>query len=374
MSRALGVLLLSILTVPLQAAPSEFRVIAYHEVDKQPTSGWGMRTEAFVEQMELIEATELDVVPLAQVNDYLAGTGSLPPHAVVITVDDGFACAYTEIAPVLRRFGYPFTLFVYAAIVGSGEHSLTWPRIAELQSEGVDIESHTMTHPHLMRRSHPEMTDAAYAAWLHDQLAGARTELEAHTKRPVRFLAYPYGDYDAGVQTEATNDGYLLALTSESGPNTRSINPLAVHRFAPDATTTLDQFRAAIGLGALTLMDLAPADDGIAAGTFRATIADRQRLDPSSVHVVLLGDPQTRGTYDAQSGRVSLTLPAQPKPRQRIVIWGDDHATGQRLAAIVTLYASSADREHYLALRKKLATLPIHHSAAPEPSVSRPQR
>lgn len=373
-TRATAALLISLITVPLAAATSSFRVIAYHEVDKAPKSGWGIRTEMFVDQMELLAATGFNVVPLAEVNDYVAGRiDSLPPRAVVITVDDGYASAYTEIAPVLRRLGYPFTLFVYPAIVGAGDY-LTWGQIGELRRDGVDVESHTMTHPHLMRRSHPEMTDAAYAAWLHDQLATARAAIESHTQQPVRFLAYPYGDYDPAVLKEATSDGYALAFTSESGANTRETNPLALHRFVPDAATPLDQFRAAVGLGALTLTDVSPADDGIATGTFTATIADARQFDPSSVHVILLGDPATRGTYDAKTGCVSLALPERPKPRERVVVWADDATTGQRFAAIETLYASPADRDRYLAIRHDLAALPLHHAAAASASAPQPPR
>jgi len=352
---------------PLGAAVAllfaSFHIIAYHDVDAEPRSGWAMRTEMFVDQMELLAATEQNVVPLADVNDYLAGRcQALPPRAVVLTVDDGFTCAYTDIAPVLGRLGYPFTIFIYPSLIGSGEHSLTWAQVAELQRRGADVESHTMTHPHLMRRSHPEMSDAVYAAWLHDELARARAVVEARTKQPVRFLAYPYGDYDAAVEREATSDGYLLALTSESGPNTLTTDPLTLRRFAPDAATTLEQFAAGIGLGKLELSDVAPAD-GVAASTFTATIADRRQFDPASVHVVLLGDPRTRGAYDPQSGRVSLSLPAHPKPRQRVVVWADDAATGQRFAAIATLYASSAERDRYRAIHEKLAALPLHHDA-----------
>lgn len=343
-----------------------FHILGYHEVDPKPRSGWGMDTQTFLDQMELVAATEHHVVPLSEVADYLAGRiDSLPPHALVITVDDGFACAYSEIAPVLQRFRYPFTLFIYTAMVGKGEHALTWAQIAELQRGGADIESHTTTHPHLMHRSHPEMTDAAYATWLHEELADARADVEAHTGQPVRFLAYPYGDHDAAVQTEAANDGYVLALTSESGANTRSVSPLALYRIVPDAAMTLDQFAAAIGLGALQLTDANPPQGGIAAATFTATIANRQRLDPSSVHVVLLGDATTRGTYDPLSGRVSLTLPPRPESRETVVVWADDAQTGQRLAAIETLYASPADRDRDLQMRASLAALPLHHASPP---------
>jgi hypothetical protein len=290
-------------------------------------------------------------------------------------VDDGFACAYSDIAPVLRRLGYPFSLFIYPSLIGHAAHTLTWNQVAELQRQGADVESHTMTHPHLMRRSHPEMTDAAYETWLHNELAGAREVLESHTKQPVRFLAYPYGDYDDGVAKAAASDGYVLALTSESGPNTRATDPLKLHRFAPDAATTLDQFSEAIGLGKLQLAEPSPADGSIAAGTFSALVADRQRFDPASIHVVQLGDRTARGTYDPANGRVSLTLPAKPKARVRVAVWADDLRTGKRFVAIVTFYASSADRDRYLSLHEKLAGLPLHHAPATAPSApSTPKR
>ncbi|HEV2721016.1 MAG TPA: polysaccharide deacetylase family protein [Thermoanaerobaculia bacterium] len=341
---------------------ASFHIIAYHDVDPEPRSGWAMRTEMFVDQMELLAATEQNVVPLADVDDYLTGRcDNLPPRAVVLTVDDGYACAYSEIAPELRRRGFPFSLFIYPSLIGSGEHSLTWAQVDEMRRAGADVESHTMTHPHLMRRSHPEMSDAVYATWLHDELGRARSVVEARTKQPVRFLAYPYGDYDAAVEREATGDGYELALTSESGPNTRTTDPLTLRRFAPDAATTIEAFAAAIGLGKLQLTGVAPAD-GVAAPAFSATIADHAQFD--HVHVVLLGDTRTHGTYDPRSGRVSLALPAHPKPRQRVVVWADDAATGQRFAAIETLYASLAERDRYRTIREKLAALPLHHAAA----------
>src|SRR5437764_15220589 len=75
--------------------------------------------------------------------------GSLPAKAVVITVDDGWLCAYTEIFPELRRRKMPWTLFVYPKIVGRGAHAVTWEQIAEMAEAGADVESHTYTHPFL---------------------------------------------------------------------------------------------------------------------------------------------------------------------------------------------------------------------------------
>ncbi len=337
-------------------------IIGYHEVGPVPATGWGARTDDFVEQMELLQATGYHVVPIADAYAYLSGAReSLPSRPVVLTVDDGWECAYTQINPVLERMHFPWSLYVYPAIIGHGAHALTWPQVLELAAHGVDVEDHTMTHAHLMHRSHPEMSDAQYAAWLHDELAASKDAIEAKVHHPVRFLAYPYGDHDAAVEAEAKRDGYLVGLTSESGLNTRATNLMELHRLAVISDTTLDQFRAAIGLRALSLSAQSPAS-GLLGNqrTLSAIVDGHGRFDASSVHIAILGETNTTSTYDAASGRVTITLRA-PQPRQQVVVWADDK-NGERYAAIWTLYGSAEARDRFIAEHDRLANLPLHHT------------
>jgi peptidoglycan/xylan/chitin deacetylase (PgdA/CDA1 family) len=145
----------------------------------------------------------------------------------------------------MRKRGMPFTLFVYPAIVGKGAHYLTWDQIEELSRDGVDIESHTYSHPFLTAARHPEMSKEAYAAFLQHELADSRAEIEAHTGKPVHFIAYPYSEYDAGVIEAAQGAGYLAGLYDrEVGafilPNTPAMR---MKRFPIKHDTTLDEFK-----------------------------------------------------------------------------------------------------------------------------------
>jgi len=355
--RAAAAVLTLTLTAPLFAADG-IPIVGYHEVDPTPRTGWGARTEDFVEQMELLDATGFHVVPISDLYDYLTKKrDALPSHPIVVTVDDGWLCASTEIAPVMRKFGFPWSLYVYPEIVGHGAHALTWPQVLALQADGVDIEDHTMTHAHLMRRSHPELDDAQYAVWLENELGASRKAIETHIGKPVRFVAYPYGDYDAAVEQQAKRDGYLLGLTSESGLNTRSTNLMRLRRLAVISDTTLDQFAHEIGLGKLTLENESPV---VTTSTWTASIPDYDLIDPATVHVTVLGRPDVRGTYDQRIGRVSVNFEQPPRAREEVVVLIDD--SRERRAAVVTLYGSDADREHYQALHDDLRELPLHHT------------
>ncbi len=53
--------------------------------------------------------------------DFLAwrrGEKSIPPKSAVITIDDGYVSGYAVAWPILKEFGYPFTMFIYTNYVG----------------------------------------------------------------------------------------------------------------------------------------------------------------------------------------------------------------------------------------------------------------
>jgi peptidoglycan/xylan/chitin deacetylase (PgdA/CDA1 family) len=81
---------------------------------------------------------------------------------------------------------------------------MPWATLPELASRGVEIGSHSVSHPHL-----PQLTDAE----LRRELVDSREQIEAEVGRPCRFLAYPYGDDDARVHAAARNAGYRAAYT-----------------------------------------------------------------------------------------------------------------------------------------------------------------
>jgi len=350
------------LVLTTAALAQDTTILAYHEVDPVPERGWAVSSDDFAEQMRYLALAGYNVVPISALVDYIAGhRDSLPPNAVVITVDDGWLCASTEIAPVLDRFRFPWSLYVYPKIVGQGSHALTWPQIIALQKNGVDIEGHTMSHAHLMHKSHPDLDDAQYDAFLRTELDESKRVIESHTGQPVRFLAYPYGDYDDTVVAAAKRAGYEAGLLSWFGPNNRSTDPLKLRRFAMVSDTTLEQLRTALGAATLELHDVSPAVLAADQTTLSAKIDDSQ-LDPSSIRASFLGDTTAGTSYDPASHCVTLTWKDKPREQRQTVIVIATTKSGGRAIGIARFYTSAAAKEKYDARQEMLAKIPLHHT------------
>ena len=203
--------------------------------------------ETFREQMDALAAHGYVVIALADLSDYLQGKRTLPDKSAVITVDDGWQSLCSVIQPELLRRRYPFTAFIYPRVIDRHSHhpnNITWDDVSGLAEAGVDIESHTYAHPFLSRIRHSEMNDAEYASFLNSEIAESKRLISEHTGRDVRFLAYPYGDYDDSVVSSVKAAGYDAAVTVTPGIVTKSSDPLTLPRFLILHDTSMKEFES----------------------------------------------------------------------------------------------------------------------------------
>jgi peptidoglycan/xylan/chitin deacetylase (PgdA/CDA1 family) len=99
--------------------------------------------------------------------------------------------------------------------------SLTWDQVREMDSNGIEIGSHTVTHPILTKTNSDK---------LRYELRESRARLEAQLGRKVELLGYPNGDHNVAVQDEAARAGYKCAVTADYGLNNGGSNLLALKR------------------------------------------------------------------------------------------------------------------------------------------------
>jgi peptidoglycan/xylan/chitin deacetylase (PgdA/CDA1 family) len=259
--------ILPLLTLLSLALPATVRadepvatILCYHEIDAAPnhetiprrsaaapSSNEQLRYTAtpdqFVAQLDYLQQNGYHVIALADLVDFLLGVReTLPARSVVITMDDGWACTYSQAMPELRRRNLPFTVFVYPEIVGHGAHAMTWAQIRAMSEAGATIGSHTMSHPFLTLKNNPRAA-GDYETFLCHELLDSRTTLEKKIGSPVRFLSYPYGDYDEGVLEHVSEYGYIAAVTTERGPISRSTPPDRLKRYLVHNDTDLAEFK-----------------------------------------------------------------------------------------------------------------------------------
>ena len=141
------------------------------------------------------------------------GTGKL----LHVTFDDAFTSVRNAL-PALERTGTKATVFECASYAGDGRalalpeldgepeaelETMTWDDLCDLVERGVEVGSHTLSHPHL-----PQLSDDELAA----ELCDSKRRLEDELGRPCRVLAYPFGDCDDRVRAAARNAGYEVAF------------------------------------------------------------------------------------------------------------------------------------------------------------------
>jgi peptidoglycan/xylan/chitin deacetylase (PgdA/CDA1 family) len=190
-------------------------ILTYHSID---TSGSvvSVAPDDFARQMNSIAESGYRGIALREAVSHREAYGTWPRHRVVLTFDDGFRNFYETAMPVLARHGFTATVFVVTDYMGrrndwetppaglGSQDILTWQQAVELSSNGIEIGSHTRTHPDLRRLSETEI-------W--HELAGSRLEIEDHVGQPVRSFAYPFGETNH-VSQEYVKKEFQAACTT----------------------------------------------------------------------------------------------------------------------------------------------------------------
>src|SRR4051794_7725547 len=126
---------------------------------------------------------------------------------VSLTFDDGDA-TQTTARTLLASHGMHGTFFINSPRIGGDSYYMTWPQIAHIAADGNEIAGHTAYHPD------PTKLDPHKAK---REICYDRNLLLDHGYSPQSF-AYPFGAYNASVETLAKDCGYNSARgTGEFG-------------------------------------------------------------------------------------------------------------------------------------------------------------
>ena len=150
----------------------------------------------------------------------------LPDYSVILTFDDGFEDFFSVAAPQLARRKLPATVFVitgraYGHLPPNGESFLSWPEIQELAASGVQVGSHSCSHPPLLSLPFDEVRR---------ELADSRTAIQDHLCGEDIPLSYPFGQTSAAVSKLAQSLGYSCAINGALGSNGSGADLFALSR------------------------------------------------------------------------------------------------------------------------------------------------
>lgn len=206
-------------------------MLMYHAVTPgkaAPAWPWAVSMQQFRDQLDFLAAEGYETPTVAE----LVATPAQRwrGRTAVITFDDGYADNLAACEELQKR-GMRATWFIVSGSVGQTPR---WPddgrpegrllnadELREMQDSGMEIGSHSASHPRLTR-----LDDAQ----LRQELVRSKAVLEDLLGNPVGSFAYPYGDWDARCAEAVQQAGYAAACTTEAGWALRDKTPYQLRR------------------------------------------------------------------------------------------------------------------------------------------------
>lgn len=207
-------------------------ILMYHHIrdgqegDSATTRGLSVSPESFRRQLQFLRLAGYRTISMA---DY--ASGHYEEKSLVLTFDDGYEDFYLAAWPLLRQFGFTATVYVIADKIDKPDF-LTASQIKTLSGAGIEIGSHTATHPNLA---------TAAPSSRQREIADSRRQLQLISGQPVESFCYPAGKYTEEVVAEVAATGYLTAVTTEP-PGEEDIHHLKIPRHRIPNSLSLEGF------------------------------------------------------------------------------------------------------------------------------------
>jgi peptidoglycan/xylan/chitin deacetylase (PgdA/CDA1 family) len=136
---------------------------------------------------------------------------------VVITFDDGYLDFYQNAFPILSRLRFNATMFVASSFPGASprkfadKNFMTWSQIKEVSANGIEIGSHTVSHPELWKLRREE---------LEHELLHSKDTIENAIGTSVRSFSHPYAFPEQNTNYRETLCRLLIQSGYENGVTT----------------------------------------------------------------------------------------------------------------------------------------------------------
>lgn len=204
-------------------------ILIYHKFgeDKYPTTSVSM--EDFKKQMDYLKKNNFNVIHLSKLIDILQRKEDIPPKTVVITIDDGYKSTMRAYK-ILKKYRFPFTVFLYMEGVGRYPDYLTHKQIEILKKDPlVEFGNHSYSHRRFAKIL-KKMDLKSYKTLIVEDTLKAERRLKKLLGYVPKVYAFPYGEYTRPMIQVLKEMGYE-ALFTQDPQNVSKDTPLyLIHR------------------------------------------------------------------------------------------------------------------------------------------------
>lgn len=215
-------------------------VLCYHSI--HPTKSFRSATpELFAQHLNWFKE-HCEIVRFSQVFE-TAKAERLNRPALAITIDDGIDDSYEYAFPLLEKYAIPATFFITVGLLEKEARTLRrfrklyrapdedirplrWSQVCELQRAGMEIGSHTFSHPNLARLDQRSVEV---------ELKRSKEVIEQRVGEQITSLAYPFGipriHFSSETADVVAEVGYKVAAAVLFRPLLPDSSRLAIPRY-----------------------------------------------------------------------------------------------------------------------------------------------
>jgi len=204
-------------------------ILCYHRFGKTCKSNLCISERTFAKQLEYLKKNGYHTIHLSDLMEFLNYKTAIPSKTVIITLDDGYQSIYDFAYPLLKRYGYTGTLFIYTDFIEASRNALTWNQLRKLKAAGFEIGSHSISHADLTKKL-PYENDQTYWSRITKEFINSKKIIDRELNQDTQSFAYPYGNYNQQILALFSKAGYKLGLTIRNGGNSFFANPLTLKR------------------------------------------------------------------------------------------------------------------------------------------------
>lgn len=225
-------------------------VFVYHRFGDDRYPSTNISTDMFDKQLLYLKNNGFKVLSFGASVDYI-NDPSLPYLGKVacITIDDGYKSFKENGLPVLKKYGFPSTMFINSETVGGGSY-LDWDELKYVHDQGVEIGNHSHSHAYFVN-----LPENVRVEKFKEDVQICQDAIRNNLGFIPDLFAYPYGEFDPDMQKALKAMGFRAAAAQNSGVMHLD-DMFAIPRFPMAGTfVAYDGFVEKANMNALRVLD-----------------------------------------------------------------------------------------------------------------------
>ena len=185
--------------------------LIYHRFESNLYPSTSISQKNFYKQLQYLKENNFHVLPITTLIDFFYNEKPLPQKSVFITIDDAYKSFYEYAFPILKKFNFPFGIFLSTNFVANNENSdfMSWKMLREIKKNGGDIFNHSHKHESFIEYSSKEIIEDVMLA---------EKIINENLGEEEKIISYPYGESNKTVEELIQKLGYKIGFSQHSSP------------------------------------------------------------------------------------------------------------------------------------------------------------